>query len=385
MDSKERCRALALAAFLAPASLAGCHQSEQPVQEPVIKLVSVEKIAPTRLQLTAQLPGRVEPIRIAQIRARVPGIVTRRHFEEGAEVKVGDLLFEIDPAPMKAALARAQGELAKAGADAMDAQSKIKRYEPLVAINAISSEDFDTAVATLKRAQAAQQSAQADVETARLNLGYAHVRAPISGKIGKAMVTEGALVGQGEASLMAEIKQLDPIYVDFSQSASQAIRLKAALDDGTLSADSDQHLRVQIEDTRYNREGALLFADVAVDPGTGQVTMRGRFANEDRLLLPGMYVRVSAPQGTDHQAVLLPQRAIQRDRQGQAQVWVVNSQNQLELRPVQTGDMHTSRWHIVDGLKTGELVVVSNLEGLSAGDKVNFTPVSHLRQQTSSD
>lgn len=385
MDSKERCRALALAAFLAPASLAGCHQSEQPVQEPVIKLVSVEKIAPTRLQLTAQLPGRVEPIRIAQIRARVPGIVTRRHFEEGAEVKVGDLLFEIDPAPMKAALARAQGELAKAGADAMDAQSKIKRYEPLVAINAISSEDFDTAVATLKRAQAAQQSAQADVETARLNLGYAHVRAPISGKIGKAMVTEGALVGQGEASLMAEIKQLDPIYVDFSQSASQAIRLKAALDDGTLSADSDQHLRVQIEDTRYNREGALLFADVAVDPGTGQVTMRGRFANEDRLLLPGMYVRVSAPQGTDHQAVLLPQRAIQRDRQGQAQVWVVNSQNQLELRPVQTGDMHTSRWHIVDGLKTGELVVVSNLEGLGAGDKVNFTPVSHLRQQTSSD
>lgn len=385
MDSKERCRALALAAFLAPASLAGCHQSEQPVQEPVIKLVSVEKIAPTRLQLTAQLPGRVEPIRIAQIRARVPGIVTRRHFEEGAEVKVGDLLFEIDPAPMKAALARAQGELAKAGADAMDAQSKIKRYEPLVAINAISSEDFDTAVATLKRAQAAQQSAQADVETARLNLGYAHVRAPISGKIGKAMVTEGALVGQGEASLMAEIKQLDPIYVDFSQSASQAIRLKAALDDGTLSADSDQHLRVQIEDTRYNREGALLFADVAVDPGTGQVTMRGRFANEDRLLLPGMYVRVSAPQGTDHQAVLLPQRAIQRDRQGQAQVWVVNSQNQLELRPVQTGDMHTSRWHIIDGLKTGELVVVSNLEGLSAGDKVNFTPVSHLRQQTSSD
>lgn len=385
MDSKERCRALALAAFLAPASLAGCHQSEQPVQEPVIKLVSVEKIAPTRLQLTAQLPGRVEPIRIAQIRARVPGIVTRRHFEEGAEVKVGDLLFEIDPAPMKAALARAQGELAKAGAGAMDAQSKIKRYEPLVAINAISSEDFDTAVATLKRAQAAQQSAQADVETARLNLGYAHVRAPISGKIGKAMVTEGALVGQGEASLMAEIKQLDPIYVDFSQSASQAIRLKAALDDGTLSADSDQHLRVQIEDTRYNREGALLFADVAVDPGTGQVTMRGRFANEDRLLLPGMYVRVSAPQGTDHQAVLLPQRAIQRDRQGQAQVWVVNSQNQLELRPVQTGDMHTSRWHIVDGLKTGELVVVSNLEGLGAGDKVNFTPVSHLRQQTSSD
>ncbi len=385
MDNKDRCRALALAAFLAPASLAGCHQSEQPAQEPVIKLVSVEKVAPTRLQLTAQLPGRVEPIRIAQIRARVAGIVTQRHFEEGAEVKVGDLLFEIDPAPMKAALARAQGELAKAGADAMDAQSKIKRYEPLVAINAISSEDFDTAVATLKRAQAAQQSAQADVETARLNLGYAYVRAPISGKIGKALVTEGALVGQGEASLMAQIKQLDPIYVDFSQSASQAIRLKAALDDGTLSADSDQRLRVQVEDTRYNREGALQFADVAVDPGTGQVTMRGRFANEDRLLLPGMYVRVSAPQGTDHQAVLLPQRAIQRDRQGQAQVWVVNSENQLELRPVQTGDMYTSRWHIVDGLKTGEQVVVSNLEGLRAGDRVGFTPASHLRQQTSTD
>lgn len=384
MDSKVRCRVLALVTCLTPASLAGCLQ-EQPAQEPTIKLVSVERVASQTLQLTAQLPGRVEPIRVAEIRARVAGIVTKRHFEEGAEVKSGDLLFEIDPAPMKAALARAQGELAKASADTMDAQSKIKRYQPLVAINAISSEDFDTAVATLERAKAAQHSARADLETAQLNLGYAYVRAPISGKIGKAMVTEGALVGQGEASLMAEIKQLDPIYVDFNQSASQAIRLKAALADGTLSTDSDQRLRVQIDDTRYNREGELLFADVAVDPGTGQVTLRGHFANEDRLLLPGMYVRVSAPQGTDHQAVLVPQRAIQRDKQGQAQVWVVNDENLLEPRLVQTGDMHASRWHITDGLKTGELVVVSNLDGLSAGDKVNLTPSANHPRQTSTD
>ncbi|MBC2658173.1 efflux RND transporter periplasmic adaptor subunit [Pseudomonas sp. MSSRFD41] len=384
MDSKVRCRVLALVTCLTPASLAGCLQ-EQPAQEPTIKLVSVERVASQTLQLTAQLPGRVEPIRVAEIRARVAGIVTKRHFEEGAEVKSGDLLFEIDPAPMKAALARAQGELAKASADVMDAQSKVKRYEPLVAINAISSEDFDTAVATLERAKAAQHSARADLETAQLNLGYAYVRAPISGKIGKAMVTEGALVGQGEASLMAEIKQLDPIYVDFNQSASQAIRLKAALADGTLSTDSDQRLRVQIDDTRYNREGELLFADVAVDPGTGQVTLRGHFANEDRLLLPGMYVRVSAPQGTDHQAVLVPQRAIQRDKQGQAQVWVVNDENLLEPRLVQTGDMHASRWHITEGLKTGELVVVSNLDGLSAGDKVNLTPSANHPRQTSTD
>ncbi|MCU7650484.1 efflux RND transporter periplasmic adaptor subunit [Pseudomonas piscis] len=385
MHNKDRCRALALAAVLAPASLGGCQQSEPPAPEPAIKLVSVEKITPTRLQLTTQLPGRVEPVRIAEIRARVAGIVIKRHFEEGAEVKAGDLLFEIDPAPMQAALARAQGELAKASADAMEARSRIKRYEPLVAINAISSEDFDTAVATLERARAAQQSAQADVQSAHLSLGYASVRAPISGKIGKALVSEGALVGQGEASLMAKIKQLDPIYVDFRQSAAQALKLKAALADGTLSSDADQRLRVQIEDIHHSQEGALQFADVAVDPGTGQVTLRGRFNNEDRLLLPGMYVRVSAPQGTDQHAVLLPQRAIQRDRQGQAQVWVVNGENQLEARPVQTGGMYTSRWHITEGLQAGERVVVSNLDGLAAGDRVNLMPATDQQRQTSTD
>ncbi|MFF7065625.1 efflux RND transporter periplasmic adaptor subunit [Pseudomonas sp. NPDC008258] len=373
MDHKNRYRAATLVAALAAAGLAGCQQQEAPPEEVQAKKVSVETVTPTRLQLTAILPGRVEPVRVAEIRARVAGIVIKRHFEEGAEVKAGDVLFEIDPAPLRAALAKAQGDLGKAAADVIEAQSKLKRYGPLVEINAVSQEDYDTAKANLQRTQAARQSAQAEVDTARLNLGYATVTAPIAGKIGRSVVTEGALVGQGETTLMARIQQLDPIYVDFTQTASAAINLRESLKDGRLSADGDDRLRVRVEDTGVNREGRLLFSDVAVDQGTGQVTLRGSFENPDRTLLPGMYVRVEAPQGIDANAMLVPQRSIKRDRNGQAQVWLVDAQGTLALRSVQTGAMQGGRWQITQGLHAGDKVVVSNLDGLAAGDKVTLT------------
>lgn len=385
MDSKNRFRVVALVAALGVASLAGCQQHEESVQTKQSRQVTIETVTPARLQITAALPGRVEPMRVAEIRARVPGIVIKRHFEEGAEVKAGDLLFEIDPAPLKAALARAKAEVARANADVVDAQSKIKRYTPLVKINAISSETYDTAEATLERAKATQQSAQADVETARLNLSYASVTAPISGKIGRAMVTEGALVGQGEATLMAKIQQLDPIYVDFTQSASDSINLKTALKDGRLAADGNNGLRVRIENTGFTRKGELLFADVAVDPSTGQVTLRGRFDNPDRLLLPGMYVRVESPQGTDPQAIFVPQRAIQRDNQSQAKVWLVNAAGELQMQPVQTGLMQGSRWQITQGLQAGDRVVVSNIEGLSTGDTPTLQVSESSPAQATSD
>ncbi|MFJ4443389.1 efflux RND transporter periplasmic adaptor subunit [Pseudomonas sp. NPDC089422] len=373
MDHKNRYRAATLVAALAAAGLAGCQQEEAPPEEVQAKTVSVETVTPTRLQLTATLPGRVEPVRVAEIRARVAGIVIKRHFEEGAEVKAGDVLFEIDPAPLRAALAKAQGDLGKAAADVIEAQSKLKRYGPLVKINAVSQEDYDTAKANLQRTQAARQSAQAEVDTARLNLSYASVTAPIAGKIGRSVVTEGALVGQGEATLMAKIQQLDPIYVDFTQTASAAINLRESLKDGRLSSDGDDRLQVRVEDTGLNREGRLLFSDVAVDQGTGQVTLRGRFDNPDRTLLPGMYVRVEAPQGIDANAMLVPQRSIKRDRNGQAQVWLVDAQGTLALRSVQTGTMQGGRWQITQGLHVGDKVVVSNLDGLTAGDKVTLT------------
>lgn len=273
-------RAIGRGAALALAvALAGCGPAEerQDAAEPALP-VEVLAVRSETLALTSELPGRIEPVRVAEVRARVAGIVVQKRFEEGADVKAGELLFQIDPAPLKAALSRAEGELARTRAVLFEAQARVRRYEPLVKIQAVSQQDFDTAIADLRSAQAASRSAQAEVETARLNLGYASVSAPISGRIGRALVTEGALVGQGEATLMARIQQLDPIYADFTQTAAEALRLREALKDGSLAAGDSEALSIRVEGTSYERQGALQFADVAVDRGTGQITLRGKFA-----------------------------------------------------------------------------------------------------------
>lgn len=332
-----------------------------------------------QLALTSELPGRVEPVRTAEVRARVPGIVLHKRFEEGADVKAGEVLFQIDPVSFKAALARAEGELAKVQAVLFEAQARVKRYGPLVKIEAVSQQDFDRASADLLSAQAATRSAQADVQTARLNLGYATVTAPISGRIGRALVTEGALVGQGDATLMVRIQQLDPVYIDFTQPAAQALRLRQALKDGELAA-ADQALTAQVEGTDYQRQGSLMFTDVAVDRGTGQVTLRGRFDNADGILLPGMYVRVRAPQGTDEQAILVPQRAISRDSDGQARV-LVAANGIAQARTVQTGVMQGARWQITEGLEPGDEVIVGGPTGLAPGMPVAPAPMQATTQQ----
>lgn len=244
--------------------------------------VEVLTVQAEPLALSSELPGRIEPVRVAEVRARVAGIVVRKRFEEGADVKAGDLLFQIDPAPLKAAVSRAEGELARNRAVLFEAQARVRRYEPLVKIQAVSQQDFDTATADLRSAEAATRSAQADLETARLNLGYASVTAPISGRIGRALVTEGALVGQGEATLMARIQQLDPIYADFTQTAAEALRLRDALKKGTLAAGDSQALTLRVEGTPYERQGALQFADVAVDRGTGQIDRPARQVRQPR-------------------------------------------------------------------------------------------------------
>lgn len=290
-------RAVGMAGSLAVAiALAGCGPaSEQSSTVEVARPVEVLAVTSEPLALVSELPGRVEPVRVAQVRARVAGIVLHKRFVEGADVKAGDLLFQIDPAPFKAAVARAEGELARAQSGMLEAQARVKRYAPLVKIEAVSQQDYDSATAELRRTQAATRSAEADLQTARLNLGYASVTAPISGRVGRALVTEGALVGQGDATLMVRIQQLDPVYVDFTQPAADALRLREALKNGTLAADAQQGLSVRIEGTSYERQGSLLFTDVAVDPGTGQVALRGQFDNRDGNLLPGMYVRVRTP------------------------------------------------------------------------------------------
>lgn len=362
-------RAIGMASWLAVAvALAGCGAAdEQQAGAETAFPVEIVTVAAEPLALASTLPGRVEPMRVAEVRARVAGIVLHKRFEEGADVKAGDVLFQIDPAPFKAALARAEADLARAQAVQQEAQARVKRYEPLVKIEAVSQQDFDSATAELRSAQAAVRSAQADVQTARLNLGYATVTAPISGRIGRALATEGALVGQGDATLMARIQQLDPIYVDFTQSAADALRLRQALKDGALAGGDDKALTAQVEGTDYQRQGALMFTDVAVDRGTGQVSLRGRFDNADGILLPGMYVRVRTPQGTDQQAILVPQRAVQRGSDGEARVMVVGTGSLAEVRSVRTGVMHGSRWQIVEGLRGGDQVIVGSPAGLAPG------------------
>lgn len=352
---------------------AGCGRQEVS-REPPLAEVETLTVQPRLFTLTSELPGRIEPVRVAEVRARVAGIVLSRHFQEGSDVKAGQLLFQIDPAPFKATLARAQGELAKAEAALAEARSVVRRYEPLVSIEAVSQLDFDTAQATQKSAQAACQVAAADVEMAKLNLAYATVTAPISGRIGRALVTEGALVGQNEATPLAIIQQLTPIYADFRQPVADMLRLREALATGRLAGTKDKGalISLSIEGSQQKREGRLMFSDITVDRSTGQVSLRGLFDNADALLLPGMYVRVTVNQGDDSQAILVPQRAVQRSSDGKAQVLVVDQGDVAQLRPVRTGEMHGGEWHILEGLNPGERVIVGG--AAQAGSKVRATP-----------
>ncbi|MEE4149482.1 efflux RND transporter periplasmic adaptor subunit [Pseudomonas viridiflava] len=374
-------RRLSMVTLLSAAVLAGCEQKPQQDQSAAAAPRQVESVAVKTESLTVinELPGRVEPVRVAQVRARVAGIVLTRNFEEGADVKAGAVLFQIDPAPFKAALSKAQGDLARTEATLFEARATVKRYESLVEIEAVSRQTFDTARATLQNAVAARRSAQADVETAQLNLGFATVRAPISGRIGRALVTEGALVGQAETTLMATIQQLEPVFVDFTQPVADALHMRAAIQEGRLPKGGEDALSLSIDGTDYTSTGTLLFTDVEVDRTTGQVLLRARFANPQGVLLPGMYVRVRTPQSVNANAILVPQRAVQRSGDGTARVLVIGQDGAVEARPVKTGAMQDSRWQITEGLKADEQVIVGNMTGINPGDKV--VPKSQPAQQ----
>lgn len=351
--------------------LGGCKPASEPGKAPV-KQVEVIEVTPRALPIQTDLAGRVVPVRIAEVRARVPGIVMKQAFEEGADVKAGQLLFQIDPAPFKAALSFAEGELAKIEAENVEAEAVLRRYKPLVDIGAISPQEFDAAVAKQNRTLAARRAAQANVETARLNLEYTTVKAPISGRIGRALVTEGALVGQADATHMATIQQLDPVFVDFTQSIAEVIQTREALAAGRLAKTSDGGAAIQarIDGSNLIREGSLLFSDIGVDQTTNQVTVRGRFSNRDHMLLPGMYVRVTAVLGEDPRAILVPQRAIRRSTDGKPQVFIVNKDSVVEVRSVVTGAMHGSDWHIQEGLMAGDKVIVGSANGLQPNQQV---------------
>jgi len=343
-------------------ALPACNRKAAVVQgEMPPAAVSVTTVTSEPVTITRDLPGRIDALRVSEVRARVSGILLERTFKEGADVKAGQVLFKIDPAPLEAARDRAVAALAKAEANLQQAKTQASRYAELVNIRAVSRQDYDNALAAAKSAEAEVLSSQAAVKTADLNLGYATVTAPIDGRIGKAQVTEGALVGQTDATKLAIIQQLDPIYVDFTQSSTDLLALKKALKEGSIgkvSGEQSQAVLLQEDGSEYPHKGTLLFSEVSVDETTGMVSLRAQFPNPDRLLLPGMFARVRIAQAIRNDAITVPQRAVTRTQGGMGSVLVVDGQNQVELRMVRTDVAVGDKWIVTQGLKPGERVIM---------------------------
>lgn len=328
------------------------------------------------VNLQTELPGRLEASRVAQIRARASGILQKRLFTEGSDVKVDQALFQIDASPYEAAMASAQAALAKAEANLMQASAQAKRFEPLIQAKAISQQDFVNAQAAKQLAEADVAAARASVQSARINLGYAHITAPISGRIGRSLVTEGALVGQGDATALAVIQQIDPMYVNFTQSASEVMKLRQALNSGRLkrAGGKEASIKVVLEDgSEYPHAGKLLFSDLSVDTSTGQINLRALVPNPSGTLLPGLYVRVRLEQAQAGNAVTLPQQAVNRSAQGDS-VIVVDAQGKTAPRPVQIGGQQNGQWVILSGLQAGEQVMVDGFQKLRGGAPVKPVP-----------
>jgi membrane fusion protein (multidrug efflux system) len=339
--------------------------------------VGVVTVTPGEVGLVTELPGRLEASRVAQVRARAAGIVQERLFREGSDVRAGQPLFRIDAAPYAAANASAQAALARAQANLVQAKGLAERYAPLVEANAVSKQEYTNAVAAQKQAEAEVAAARAAVQTAQINLGYASVTAPISGRIGRALVTEGALVGQGEATPLAMIQQIHPMYVNFTQPAADVLKLRRALAEGRLkrAAGVDGALvRVVLEDgSEHASPGKLLFSDLSVDPTSGQITLRAEVPNPNGTLLPGLYVRVRLEQAKAGNAVLLPQQAVTRSAQGDSAM-VVGPDGKVSPRTIRVGSAQDGQWVVLDGLKAGEQVVVEGFQKMRPGAPVKPVP-----------
>jgi membrane fusion protein (multidrug efflux system) len=339
--------------------------------------VGVVTVAPGVLGLVTELPGRTEASRVAQVRARVAGILQKRLFREGSDVKAGQPLFSIDAEPFRATLASAQATQARAEANLMQAQAQAERYKPLAAANAISQQELVNAVAAQKTAEADVAVAKAAVTTARINVGYASVAAPINGRVGRALVTEGALVGQGEATPLAVVQQIDPLYINFTQSAAEVLRLRAAIASGQLKSSGSAEsaaVSVLMEDgSVYPLRGKLLFSDLTVDPSSDQITLRAELPNPKGALLPGLYVRVRLEQAQAPTAVLLPQQAVARGNGGDT-VQVVAVDGKVSTRPVKIGSAQAGQWVVLEGLQAGEQVMVDGFQKVRGSAPVKAVP-----------
>ncbi|QOZ79488.1 efflux transporter periplasmic adaptor subunit [Bradyrhizobium sp. CCBAU 53351] len=369
---RSACMAIMLA--VAAPLLAGCEESNSAIvqAQPAEPDVSVVTVRPQPRSIVRELPGRVAPTRVSDVRPRVSGIVVERLFHQGSEVKAGDPLYRIDPRPFEVEVSANQAALAKAEAGLMQAKQQAHRIAMLTSQRAAPEAENEKAIAAERQAHAEVEGRKADLARAKLHLDYATVRAPIDGVVGAALVSEGALVMQNETNL-ATIQQLDPIYADFTQSVNELNQLRRAFESGDLERIAPDAAKVRLvldDNTIYPLNGKLLFSDAKVDANTGQVTLRGEFPNANRELLPGMYVRVRLEQGIDADAIAVPQQAIQRNGGGGSEVFVVKDDHRVAVQPVRTGSVQDGVWFVTEGLKAGDKVVVEGFQKFAAGDKV---------------
>ncbi|MCJ2133100.1 efflux RND transporter periplasmic adaptor subunit [Methylobacterium sp. J-026] len=363
----------ALPAALLLLALGACNPKQAAAPTPPVPEVGFVTVTPQAIPYLRDLPGRVAPMRIAEVRSRVSGLVVKRLFEQGSQVKEGDILYKIDPAPFQVDLASAEAVLARHEAALVLARQQADRLEQLLSRATASQAQYDAAFAGKKQAEAEVAGAKAARDRAQLNLGWTDVRAPITGRIGRALLTEGTLIEPGSTGALATIQQLDPIYVDITQSVGELNRLRRDLASGELARLEENTANVHLimdDNSLYPLAGRLLFSDVTADPSTGQVTLRVQFPNPHDELFPGMYVRARIKQGIDSDAIAVPQQAIQRTEDGRAEVWVVRADDTVMRQPVEVGPVVGQNWLIREGLKGGEKVVIDGVQKITAGATV---------------
>jgi membrane fusion protein, multidrug efflux system len=359
--------------------LAGCSKAKPAppaAQTPEVAVVTVQRGS---VPVTIDLPGRTNPYLVAQVRARVDGIVLKREFKEGVDLKAGQRLYAIDPAPYRAALDSAVAMLQKAEANLVTATALAERYKVLVAANAVSKQDYDNAVAAQNMAAADVATGKAAVQTARINLGYTDVGAPITGRVGLSVVTEGAFVQASAATLMTTIQQIDPIYVDLNQSSMQGLQLRRDIASGKVKVNGPNQAKVTVfleDGTQYPIAGTLQFTDITVDQNTGSVTVRAIIPNPRYVLLPGMFVRARVDEGSDNNALLVPQAGVTHNPQGQATALVVGPDNKVVLRTIQATRTVGANWVVDGGLNEGEKVIVSGVQKVQPGTLVSAVETS---------
>ena len=357
--------------------LMGCKDENTaagPSAAPAVE-VAVDVVTPQKVLYTTELAGGTSAFQIAEVRPQVSGIIQKRLFTEGTDVKAGDTLYQIDPATYKADLDSAKANLARAEANVAPARLKMQRFKDLVNISAVSKQEYEDAEAAYKQALADVGVNKAAVENARIRLDYTKVTSPISGRTGRSLVTPGALVTANQGNPLTTVQQLDPVYVDVTQSSTEVLRLKRALESGTLQRADEGHaaVRLLLEDgSEYAHSGTLQFTDVSVDESTGMVTLRAIFPNPEHDLMPGMYVRAILKEGVDEQAILLPQRALVRDAKGNATAYVVNAESKVEVRPLKVGRTQGNSWVVLDGLKAGDKVIVEGIQKIRPGAAVRI-------------